>query len=97
MSNKGSLVVTENSLLEQFLGINFLHFALFLFLFCAAVLMVVSKMGQPQPPNTLELVTFQKRTTRFPAQFSIDGIMTIILIVLVLLIWLLFSSWGIVR
>ena len=95
MSNEGTITVAEDTLLGQFLGINFLHFALFLFLFCALVLMAVSKMGQAQSPEFLELVTFQKRTVGVKFKWSSDSILTIILIVAVLSLWLLFSEWGI--
>lgn len=95
MSNEGAIIVAEDSLLGLFLGINFLHFALFLFLFCALVLMAVSKMGQAQSPEFLELVTFQKRTAGVKFKWSSDSILTIILIVAVLSLWLLFSEWGI--
>lgn len=95
MSNEGTITVAEDTLLGQFLGINFLHFALFLFLFCALILMAVSKMGQAQSPEFLELVTFQKRTAGVKFKWSSDSILTIILIVAVLSLWLLFSEWGI--
>lgn len=95
LSNEGTITVAEDSPLGLFLGINFLHFALFLFLFCALVLMAVSKMGQAQSPEFLELVTFQKRTAGVKFKWSSDGILTIILIVAVLSLWLLFSEWGI--
>ncbi|MFK7811690.1 MAG: sodium:solute symporter [Maribacter sp.] len=95
MANEGTIVVAEDSLLGIFLGINFLHFALFLFLFCAVILMVVSKMGKPQPTEMLELVTFQKRSERSKFKWSSDATLTVILIVFVLVLWWVFSSWGI--
>lgn len=95
LANEGTIVVANDSLLGMFLGINFLHFALFLFLFCAVILMVVSKMGQPQPAELLELVTFQKRSERPKFKWSSDATLTVILIGSVLVLWWLFSSWGI--
>ena len=95
MSNEGSLVVTEGSLLSQFLGINFLHFALFLFLLCGAILMIVSKLGQPQPAESLKLVTFENTGFSKKITFSNDVIMTIVLIICVLILWLIFSPWGV--
>ncbi len=95
MSNEGSIVVAEGGALEYFLGINFLHFALFLFLFCSAILMIVSKMGIPQPEASLELVTFQKRGIAGGFKFTTDVKLTIVLVVLVLMLWLLFSPLGI--
>ncbi len=95
MSNSGSIVVKEGSLLEYFLGINFLHFALFLFLFCAAVLMIVSKITAPDIGKSLELVTFQKGTKSISSKSSSDVILSIVLVILVLLLWGLFSPFGI--
>ena len=95
LSNEGTIQVSEGSLLGLFLGINFLHFALFLFIFCAVILMVVSKMGQPQSAVSLELVTFQRRSERPKIKWSSDATLTVILIALVLALWLLFSVWGI--
>jgi SSS family solute:Na+ symporter len=95
LSNEGTIQVAEDSFLGMFLGINFLHFALFLFLFCAVILMVVSKMGQPQPEAMLELVTFQKSTDRPKFTWSSDATLTVVLIGLVLVLWWVFSVWGI--
>ena len=95
LANEGIIEVNEASILGAFLGINFLHFALFLFIFCAIILMVVSKMGEPQPSDTLELVTFQKRSERPKVKWSSDATLTVILIGLVLVLWVLFSTWGI--
>jgi len=95
LNNEGTIQVGEGSFLGMFLGINFLHFALFLFIFCAIILMVVSKMGQPQPAVMLELVTFQRRAERPKVKWSSDATLTVILVGLVLVLWLLFSVWGI--
>ncbi len=95
LSNEGTIQVTEGSLLGVFLGINFLHFALFLFIFCAVILMVVSKLGTSQPAAVLELVTFQRRSQRASFKWSTDVTLTVILIALVLVLWWLFSAWGI--
>lgn len=95
LSNEGTLVVAEDSLLGLFIGINFLHFALFLFLFCASILMLVSKLTPPQSLASLELVTFKSRNLRPKFIWSTDMTLTVVLIGLVLLLWTLFSPWGI--
>ena len=95
LSNEGTIQVNERSFLGVFLGINFLHFALFLFILCAVILMIVSKMGQPQPAEMLELVTFKRRSERPKVKWSSDATLTVILIGLVLALWWLFSTWGI--
>ena len=95
MNNDGSISIADKSMLGYFLGVNFLHFALFLFVFCSAILMAISKLGTPQAAATLELVTFQKRPTPIPFKLTTDILLTVILIALVLLIWWLFSPFGI--
>jgi SSS family solute:Na+ symporter len=94
MANEGLLLLTDDGALSYFLGINFLHFALFLFLFCSAVLMIVSKLGTPQSTVSLEAVTFQK-DKRVSFKWTTDVILTVVLIVLVLILWLIFSPLGI--
>lgn len=95
LANEGTIVVREGSVLGMFLGINFLHFALFLFLFCALILMVVSKTAPAQPVELLDLVTFKKRAERPGFKWSSDMALTVVLIALVLLLWGVFSTWGI--
>jgi SSS family solute:Na+ symporter len=95
LRNEGMLVVSKNSLFGIFLGINFLHFALYLFLFCAGLLMLVSKMGVPQSMEKLQLVTFQKDASKGKIKWTKDVIITLVLVVLVLLIWIIFSPLGI--
>lgn len=93
MNNNGSLTVATDSMLGYFLSINFLHFALFLFLFCSAILIVVSKLGTPQPAKSLELVTFQKNAQSI--KWNFDATLTLILIGLVIILWILFSPLGV--
>ena len=95
MSKEGSIDVAQGGFLDFFLGINFLHFALFLFLFCSALLMLVSKMGTPQSEAALELVTFQKDLSTRSFKWTTDTLLTIILIISVLLLWWIFSPLGI--
>lgn len=95
LSKEGILVVEADSLLGLLLSINFLHYALILFIFSAAVLIVVSRMGIPQSAVLLEQVTFQKRKPGTRFRWSMDVVLTVILIVLVLVLWYIFSSWGI--
>ena len=97
LSNEGTIVIAEDSLLGLFIGVNFLHFALFLFLFCGLVLILVSKLTTPQPLETLELVTFKSRNLRPKFIWSTDMTLTVVLIGLVLMLWILFSPWGIAQ
>lgn len=94
MSKEGTIEVTSGSLLDTFLGINFLHFAIVLFVICGAILMLVSKATEPQSAEFLKDVTFH-RDGRAKLQWSTDASLTVLLIILVLALWWLFSPWGI--
>lgn len=95
MNNEGTISVAADSFLAFYLDINFLHFALFLFILCAIILIVVSKLTTPQPIESLELVTFQKSRSTSSSTRTLDVYLTIGLIALVLILWGLFSPWGI--
>ena len=86
-------IPTKNTIVHL-LDINFLHFALFLFLICAGILMLVSKLTTPQSMEALRTVTFQKKD-EWTFKFTKDVTLTILLILCVLMLWLLFSPWGI--
>jgi len=86
--------VPTGSLLDSFLAINFLHFALFLFIACAVVMIVVSLFGNQQSEDKLRLVTHQSSVTREKTSLT-ELIMTIILIAAVLVLWIVFSKHGI--
>ncbi len=95
LSKEGIILVEEGSMLDILLSINFLHYALILFIFSAAVLILVSKTGIPQPLAVLEQVTFQKKKEAAAFKGSTDVVLTILLLILVLILWTVFSSWGI--
>ncbi len=95
MNNEGTITVAANSLLGRYLDINFLHFALFLFILCAIILVVVSRLTEPQPVASLELVTFQKNRTVTDDTRPKDMMITIGLLICVAILWLLFSPIGI--
>ena len=95
LSKEGIILVEEGSMLDILLSINFLHYALILFIFSAAVLILVSKTGIPQPLAVLEQVTFQKKKEGTAFKWSTDVVLTVILVILVLILWTVFSSWGI--
>lgn len=95
LSKEGIIVVDQDSLLGMLLGINFLHFALILFMFSSIVLILVSKTGKQQDDAQLDQVTFRKARKKEPVRWSTDVVLTFILIFLVLVLWTVFSSWGI--
>ena len=60
LSKEGIIDVADDSLLGMMLSINFLHYALILFIFSTTVLMIVSKTGKVQPAELLAQVTFKR-------------------------------------
>lgn len=94
MANEGVIAPAAGSFLAYFLEVNFLHFALVLFLFCALVLAVASRFGHSKPTAELALVTFQKNQNRGGFIWSKDVALTVILLVFVLVVWALFSPLG---
>ena len=98
----GRLVAELNkSLLDGWLyryaDINFLHFAILLFVICSAVLIGVSLMT-PEPSRTqLQGLTYStseknRESGRRPKGLHKDIILSIILVLCVILIWILFSG-----
>ena len=91
--NQGTIQVSKNSLFDLFLSINFLHYAILLFVFCSAVLMLVSKWKPSEITEEIDSVTFT-RPMSFQLKISSDLILTGVLILLVLLLWTIFSPLG---
>ncbi|MEM6628408.1 MAG: sodium:solute symporter [Bacteroidota bacterium] len=94
LSNEGSLTIQPNSFLEGFLQINFLHFALYLFLLCGLILILVSRFTTDTSGKDLSLLTFQQGKHNKESQLKLDRILTLLLILCVLIIWFVFSPWG---
>jgi SSS family solute:Na+ symporter len=94
MAKEGVIQIEEGSMLHTMLSINFLHYALFLFLFCAVVLILVSLTAPQQSDTQLKLVTYQKHSGEKSVGYSTDLWLTLLLIAAVLGLWMLFSPWG---
>ena len=94
MNNQGTISVGKDSFFGIMLDINFLHYALYLFLFSGALMMLVSKLGVPESPEKLRLVTFHKSDFQGKFTFTSDVWWSIALVTMVLFLWFLFSSWG---
>ena len=95
LSKEGILQVDSGSFLGILLDINFLHYAILLFVFSSIILMSFSKLGKNKTDVELSNLTFAKGELKFNFKWTTDTILTMILIFLVFAIWLLFSPWGI--
>ncbi|MCB9303349.1 MAG: sodium/solute symporter [Lewinellaceae bacterium] len=88
--------LTEGSFLYYFADINFLHFAIVLFVISAVVMVVMSLLKPQDPPEKLKNVTYEKpedKATGF-GPGNKDFWLTILLIAAILIIWLVFSPYG---
>jgi solute:Na+ symporter, SSS family len=82
--------------MHTYATINFLHFAILLFVICTAVLIAVSLMTAPPPPEKVEGITFDttQRTTEGPRGRGwrrTDLVLSVLLALSVGAIWLYFS------
>ncbi len=88
--------IPEGSFIYWYADINFLHFAILLFVICALVLVGMSLLAPQDPPEKLQDVTYEKpkdRTTGFSPRNK-DFWLTLLLIASILTLWLVFSPLG---
>ena len=96
LSKEGILVLENGSFMQVLLDINFLHYAILLFVASVVILIVFSKMGVPKKKEILDLVTFNKSELSLNFKWSLDAVLTIVLILCVLTLWIIFSPIGII-
>ncbi len=82
--------------MQTYATINFLHFAVLLFVICTAVLIAVSLVTAPPPPEKVEGITFDttQRTTEGPRGRGwrrTDLVLSVLLALCVGAVWLYFS------
>ena len=91
MTKEGIIQTSEGSLIDVFVSINFLHFALYLFVICAIIMIVISFRSTPPPAEKLEGLTYTKGERNFTPDMKRDLILTLVLVAIVLIIWVVFS------
>ncbi len=85
--------ISPDSWFATYVEVNFLHFAIFLFVVCSVVMFAAS-MSRPAPaPESLKNVTYEPSGRKFT--FSTDVLTTGVLVVIVIVIWFIFSPLGI--
>ena len=95
LSKEGVISVVPGSWLHVILDINFLHYAIYLFVFSAVTLMIVSKFGVQKDKALLDMVTLSSKEKEVKFKWTTDTIVTLILILCVLALWIIFSPLGI--
>lgn len=88
---EGKIEVSDGSLLHAFATINFLHFALFLFLLCTIIMILVSLTAPMHSPEKLLNVTYERAAKSTFTPKSRDFWLTLIVIACVIIIWIIFS------
>jgi SSS family solute:Na+ symporter len=83
-----------SGLLKSYADINFLHFAVFLFVICSAVLIVISLVTQPPPDEKVAGLTYATATKTESDSIwrRKDVLLSIILAVVVGIIWIFFRG-----
>ena len=84
-------VLTEGTILYSFADINFLHFAIFLFVVSSIILIVVSLLSEAPSAAQVEGITYNKNVKIPSAGKRNDAILTVILIVIIFGLWFYFS------
>lgn len=84
--------IQEGSFAHWFVSINFLHFAILIFVVSCIILMVGSLFGKQKSDEELATVIYDAEVLRqSSSNLKTDKILTILLILGVLLTWLIFS------
>lgn len=83
-----------SGLLNSYAQINFLHFALFLFIICSVVLIVVSLLTQPPPNEKVAGLTYATatKTESDPVWRRRDVQLSILLAIVVGIVWIYFTG-----
>jgi solute:Na+ symporter, SSS family len=85
-----------DGLLLSYATMNFLHFAVFLFIVCSVILLVVSLATPPPPPEKTEGLTFASKRPVESTSNAVwrrkDRILSIVLVVCVLAVWIYFRG-----
>lgn len=93
-ANAGIIHVSEGSYFAQILGINFLHYAIYLFIFSCMVLVIVSKLSQPPLESQIAGLYIQKSEKSKWVWSSKEVQLSLVLMALVLILWTVFSPLG---
>ncbi|MDX1684876.1 MAG: sodium:solute symporter [Saprospiraceae bacterium] len=92
--SKEEIISALSGPLEFFVGTNFLHFALFLFIICTIILYAVSLWERSDFERYPEMLYNYVTLRQMPSTRS-DFIMSLGLILLIIIVWVVFSPLGV--
>jgi SSS family solute:Na+ symporter len=75
----------------EFADINFLHFAIFLFVICSIILVVVSLVTPAPDAAHTDGITYKRGERTESGNKSKDALLTVILLIIIAAIWIYFS------
>ncbi len=79
-----------SGIVYQFATFNFLHFAVFLFVICSAVLVVVSLLTPAPSPEQTDGITYERGVQTVSGKKKLDTLLTIVLIAIIAALWFYF-------
>lgn len=94
-TNAGIVSFSPSSFFAQILAINFLHYAIYLFVFSSIILVIVSKLTHPQLESQIAGLYIKRERNSTWIWRSKEVRLSMVLIGLVLFLWALFSPLGI--
>ncbi|MCB0704181.1 MAG: sodium:solute symporter [Saprospiraceae bacterium] len=96
LTGEGTVTLKPGGFLDYMVTMNFLHYAIFLFVVCSLVLILVSLSAPQQSAAQLENVTYEpnKEAGAGFNPANQDFWLTLVLIIAVIGLWLLFSPFG---
>ena len=81
--------VEMSGIMGEFVGMNFLHFAIFLFVVCTVILIAVSLATETPAEEKTEGLTYSKSGGKF--KFGLESALTVMLVTIIGIIWYYFS------
>ena len=82
-----------HGIFHYYADINFLHFAIFLFIICAVVLVVVSLLTPAQPLEQIKELTYDAKARAAGTFKKSNVILSILLGLIVLVLWFMMSNY----
>ncbi|MGB3180324.1 MAG: sodium:solute symporter [Cyclobacteriaceae bacterium] len=84
--------LVAGTFLHSYATLNFLHFAIVLFIICTIVLIVVSMATAPPPPEKVEGITYDRKAAKTPETGKgTDAALSILLAIIIIGLWIYFS------
>jgi SSS family solute:Na+ symporter len=86
------ITLDEGSFMHGYATLNFLHFAIVLFIICVIILIAVSMATAPPPPEKVEGITYDRKAAKtVETGKGTDIALSILLAIIIIGLWIYFS------